>query len=202
MKGKSRKKSQKGKKRDAARILLFLIPVGIGLAMLYLFHEDIFRFLQPGVEKPGHGTVVPKREVLLFFSDPDSEYLIGEKRKILRKNGAEEEAGETIMELIKGPKGKLIPTVPPHTRLLAFHLDETGMAKVNFDRSFSKDHPGGSSAEMMTAYSIVNSLALNFPQIKRVQILVEGKAIETISGHLSLKQPISPKPDLIKKTGN
>jgi hypothetical protein len=51
---------------------------------------------------------------------------------------------------------------------------------------------------MMTVYSVVNSLALNFPEVKRVQFLMEGKEIETIKGHLSLSRPISPKPDLIK----
>jgi len=52
---------------------------------------------------------------------------------------------------------------------------------------------------MMTVYSIVNSLTLNFPPIKRVQILIDGKPIETITGHLFLKQPVPPKPDLIKR---
>jgi hypothetical protein len=52
---------------------------------------------------------------------------------------------------------------------------------------------------MMTIYSIVNSLSLNFPQIKKVQILIDGKPVETITGHLSLKQPVSPKLDLIKR---
>jgi spore germination protein GerM len=75
------------------------------------------------------------------------------------------------------------------------------VAKVNFNKALSKDHPGGSSGEMMTVYSIVNSLTLNFPQIKRVQILIEGKAIETIAGHLSLKQPVSSNRELIKKMG-
>jgi hypothetical protein len=51
----------------------------------------------------------------------------------------------------------------------------------------------------MTVYSIVNSLSANFPQIKRVQILIDGKTIATIVGHLSLEQPVSPKPDLIKR---
>jgi spore germination protein GerM len=73
------------------------------------------------------------------------------------------------------------------------------VAKVNFNPALSKDHPGGSSAEMMTVYSIVNSLSLNFPQIKRVQFLIDGKPIATIVGHLSLEQPVSPKPDLIKR---
>jgi spore germination protein GerM len=140
-----------------------------------------------------------RKEIVLYFSDSNGEYLIGEKREILKKNDVKEEAKETIIELIKGPKGKLTPTLPPKTKLLAIQLNEEGVAKVNFNKSLSKDHPGGSSAEIMTTYSIVNSLTLNFPKIKQVQILVEGKPIETIAGHLSLKQPISSNPSLIKR---
>lgn len=197
---KSRKKSPIGK------VLLFVIPIGIGLSMLLLFHQEIYNSLRPWVKRvekrrPAGEKRDVKRDVLLYFSDPEGEYLIGEKRKILKKDEIKEEAKEMIVELIKGPRGKLIPTLPPRTKLLALLLDERGMATVNFNKSLSKDHPGGSSAEMMTTYSIVNSLTLNFPQIKRVQILVEGKTIETISGHLSLRQPVSSKPDLIKNTG-
>jgi hypothetical protein len=54
---------------------------------------------------------------------------------------------------------------------------------------------------MMTIYSIVNSLTLNFPQIKRVQILIDGKAVESIAGHISLKQPVPSNPNMVKKTG-
>jgi spore germination protein GerM len=153
--------------------------------------------LKPRLEK--WSLVEKKKEVLLYFSDSEGEYLIGEKRKILKKNVVKEEAKETIIELIKGPKGKLISTLPPRTKLLTLQINDAGLAKVNFTLALSKDHPGGSSAEMMTVYSIVNSLALNFPQIKRVQILIDGKPIETIAGHLSLRQPISPKSDLIKR---
>jgi spore germination protein GerM len=116
----------------------------------------------------------------------------------LDKGDAQEEAKEVIDELIKGPKGKLIRTLPPRTRLLALRIDDEGVAKVNFDRALSKDHPGGSSAEIMTVYSIVNSLTLNFPQIKKVQILIEGRR-ENITGHLVLDRPISSKTDLSKR---
>jgi len=78
-------------------------------------------------------------------------------------------------------------------------VNEKGLAKVNFNYFLLKDHPGGSSAEILTAYSIVHSLTQNYPEIKKVQILVNGKPIETISGHLSLKNPLSPNPNLIKK---
>ena len=194
MKQKRKKKSHK--KGRIGKILFFLILIGIVVTLLFLFRQEIFNSIKPWFEK--RGILREKKGVALYFSDQEGEYLIGEKREILKREDVEEEAKDAINGLIKGPKGKLIPTLPPQTKLLGFELGEDGVAKVNFNKALSKDHPGGSSAEIMTVYSIVNSLTLNFPQIKRVQILIEGKAVETIAGHLSLKRPISPKPDLIK----
>jgi spore germination protein GerM len=167
------------------------------LFTLIYFRQEILEALKPRVEK--RVLLKEMREITLYFSDEEGEYLVGEKREILKKRVEKEEAKETILELIKGPKGKLVPTLPPRTRLLTFQIKDAGVAEVDFNPALSRDHPGGSSAEMMTVYSIVNSLSLNFPQIKRVQILIDGKPIETITGHLSLKKPVSPKLDLIRR---
>jgi len=195
-KEKSRKESGIGK------FLVFLIVVGFGLFLAYHFRQDIMNFLRPTpvVKKPEKKVVIrEKKTVTLFFSEEEGEYLIGEKREILKTGNVEEEAQETVIELIKGPKGRLIPVLPPHTRLLALQMDQSGVAKVNFNQTLVKEHPGGSSAEMLTVYSIVNSLTHNFPQIKKVQILVEGKTTESIAGHISLKQPVSFNSSLVKK---
>jgi len=157
--------------------------------------------LERRAEKELEKKTVPqgRKIVTLYFSGEEEEYLAGEKREILNKGDAQEKAKEVIHELIKGPKGKLIRTVPPRTKLLSLRIDEKGLAKVHFDKTLSRDHPGGSSAEIMTVYSIVNSLALNFPQIKEVQILIEGEKGGSIKGHLALDRPILSKTDLIKK---
>jgi spore germination protein GerM len=191
---KTKRKSKK--KSGAGKIILVLILVAAGLFALVHFREEILKALKPKAEKKV--VAKEKKEITLFFSDEEGGYLIGEKRQILKKGDVEREARETVAELARGPKGKLIPTLPSQTKLLAFDLDEKGLAKVSFNAALSKDHPGGSSAEVMTVYSIVNSLTLNFPQIKRVQILIEGKEVETIRGHLSLKRPIPPNPSLVK----
>lgn len=194
----ARKKRRKEKRKSGiGRVLFFLILAG-GISALFFFRQVIFDSIEPWLEKKG--VMGEKRDVTLYFSDPEGEYLVGEKRGILKRPDIEEEAEEMIGELIKGSQKKLISTLPPRTELLAFQLDERGIAKVNFNKALSQNHPGGSSAEVMTVYSIVNSLTLNFLEIRRVQILVEGKEIETITGHLSLRQPLSSKPDLIKKS--
>jgi spore germination protein GerM len=205
MKQKSKKKGKKKsrRKKGVGRFFLFLIIIGIGFFLVYQFRQEILDSLRPLFEKKPEKkmAVKEKKVVTLYFSEPEEEYLVGEKREISKRDRVEEEAKETIAELIKGPKGVLIPTVPSQTKLLTLQMDEQGLAKVNFDQVLSKEHPGGSSAEMMTIYSIVNSLTLNFPQIKRVQILIDGKRVESIAGHISLKQPVPSNPNMVKKMG-
>jgi len=192
---KTKRKRNSPQKSRGGKILFFLILIGIGLVLL--FHQQIFRSVKPLTKR--RSALPERKEVLLYFSDNEGEYLVGEKRKILRKSAVQDEAKEMIIELIKGPNGKLIRTLPPRTELLTLEISDAGVARVSFTPALSKDHPGGSSAEIMTVYSIVNSLSVNFPQIRRVQILIDGKPIATIVGHLSLEQPVSPKPDLIKR---
>ena len=179
--------------------MVFLVFMGLSVFVVYLFRQDISDALKPLLEKKA--VKKEKKVVTLFFSEKEEEYLVGEKREISKTGKIEEEARETVLELIKGPKEKLIPTLPPQTRLLTLQVDQSGVARVNFDQTLSKEHPGGSSAEMMTIYSIVNSLTLNFPQVKRVQILINGKAVESIAGHISLKQPIPSNLNMVKKMG-
>jgi spore germination protein GerM len=202
----SKKKGQKKnrKKGWAGKVFLILILIGAAFTMIYLFRQEISNVLKPFLEKKEavkerKELAREKKVVTLYFSDEGEEYLIGEKREIVKQDKVREEAEETIDELIKGPKGKLLRTLPPRTKILALQVDANGVAKVNFSQALHRDHPGGTSAEMMTLYSIVNSLAFNFPEIKKVQILIEGEESQTIAGHLSLEEPISSKPDLIKK---
>ena len=196
MKRKRRTKRGSGGKR----VFISLTLIGIGIALLSIFDQEIRHFVRPWMERKG--VLEGKREVTLYFSDQEAEYLVGEKREIKRKEKVGDEAQELIRELIKGPKGRLLPTLPSRTKLISFQLDDKGVAKANFSKALAKDHPGGSSAEMMTVYSVVNTLVLNYPGIKRVQFLVEGKEIESITGHLSLSRPMASKPDLIRKSGN
>ena len=198
------KRRKRSSKKSGSKGFFFAILIGICIVLFLVFRQDIMDVFKPRVTKKsvsGTEKTVPqtKKTVTLYFSDDEGEYLAGEKREILKKGSLQEEAKELITELTHGPKGKLIPTLPAETKLLALELDEPGIAKVSFNRALVKGHPGGSSAELMTVYSVVNSLTLNFPEIKRVQILVEGKEIETITGHLSLKKPLPTNPSIIKK---
>jgi germination protein M len=129
-----------------------------------------------------------RREVVLFFQTRDSEYLGPERRKIFLTPSPVDQAKQIVVELINGPNRRdLLPTVPKETRLRGLYLDRAGTAYVDLSVEVAARHPGGTSEEIATLFSLVNSLTYNLPEIKRVHILVEGEERDTLV-HLDLRR--------------
>ena len=58
--------------------------------------------------------------------------------------------------------------------------------------------PQGSYTELMLTTAIVNTLR-EFPEIKKVQILVDGKKIASLKGHTDILDPLERNTTLLKK---
>ena len=127
-----------------------------------------------------------KHKVTLYFSDNKGERLHAEMRDIFLTDAGIARA--TIEELIKGPSSSsnLMPSIPTDTRLLNIYI-ENGVSYVDFSREFVDNRIGGSSNDIMTLYSIVNTLT-EFNTIEKVQILVEGE-IGVTFGNYILDEP-------------
>ncbi len=52
-------------------------------------------------------------------------------------------------------------------------------------------HPGGTLNEMLSIYTLVNALTENLPAVTAVQVLVDGKEVETLAGHVDLRRPLA-----------
>ena len=59
-------------------------------------------------------------------------------------------------------------------------------------------HSGGALDELFTVYSIVNALTVNLPAIQRVQILIDGKEVDTLAGHIDLRHPLQKQLKWVK----
>ena len=44
--------------------------------------------------------------------------------------------------------------------------------------------------ELLTVYAIVNAVTANLPGVQRVQILVDGREVDTIAGHIDVRRPL------------
>jgi hypothetical protein len=171
--------------------LAVLLLLGFGLKLLRELGVNPAQapsFLSlPGMRKSG------EQEAKLYFSNEDATRLVPEKRQILLGAGTAADATAIMSELLAGPhSATLLRTIPPDTRLLnAYKIDSTLV--LDFTHELQANHPKGSTAELMTVYSIVNTMAENFLDIVTVQILVEGEEIETLAGHVDMAKPLLPE---------
>ncbi|MFW5971942.1 MAG: GerMN domain-containing protein [Bacillota bacterium] len=131
--------------------------------------------------------------VKLYFSTKDAMYLKAERHEITSDLKFE----ETLNELIKGPdSASLNPTIPEGVKVLGLEVDK-GTAFINFNRALVENHWGGSTGEIMTVYSIVNTMT-QFPEISSVKILIEGEQEETLVGHIDISVPLERDEKIIK----
>lgn len=131
----------------------------------------------------------------LYFSTKDASALVAEKREVVKNDHP---ARTAIEELINGPKKPGLTKVIPATTKLRDLKIKDQVAYVDFSENFVKDHWGGSSGEILTIAAIVNTLT-EFPEIKGVQFMVEGKRLETLKGHLDLEEPLVRNEAIIRK---
>ncbi|MCX7846123.1 MAG: GerMN domain-containing protein [Dictyoglomaceae bacterium] len=143
-----------------------------------------------------------KTIIKIYYYDPRSLKLVPEEREfnfyrweILFKK--DKIAKDVISELIKGPKNdKLKTPIPSGTKILGISIKKD-IAYVNFSKELKKNHPGGSLGEILTIYSIVNTLTeLSF--VKKVQILIDSAVIESLVGHMDISEPLERDLNILK----
>ena len=94
-----------------------------------------------------------------------------------------------IEELLKGTDKKgTISIIPKRTKLKGVSLKGSKLT-VDFSGDMVKYFVGGSTGEELMVGSIVNTLT-EFNEVKSVKILIDGREVETIAGHMDLTMPI------------
>jgi spore germination protein GerM len=134
----------------------------------------------------------------LYFADKDNVFLIAEERVLWQTEDPIFFSQNIIEALIRGPAQKLAPTIPEDTTLRALYITEEGTCYVDLSAAIQENHPGGVATELLTVYSIANSLILNIAEIEAVKILIEGQESITLAGHIDLQQPLKANMLLIR----
>jgi hypothetical protein len=178
------KKTKKTKKR-----LHFLVIGIFAVAVLFVFFVMVFDHIFKPVNEGD--TLAGRREkmaVKLYFPDQNERFLVGETRFVSKTQVPREKATQIIQALLDGSKTGLVNSFPAGVPLRGVTM-EGDTAVINLGRELIDGHPGGSTSEMATVYSLSNSLIANIPTVKKVKLLVEGGEIESIKGHIDTRQP-------------
>jgi hypothetical protein len=132
-----------------------------------------------------------KIKARLFYVSDDGMRLVASERDVPFGEGTVQQAREIINAQIAPVAEPLLSAVPPGTRLRSLFVGEHGDAYVDLSRQLASSHEGGSLNELLTVYTIVNALTANLPAVTSVQVLVEGKEVDTLAGHVDLRRPLA-----------
>ena len=141
----------------------------------------------------------PKQiSITLYRAAADgSEKLIPEKFTMTDNGKTLPENALLALVGAKPQSTKFEDVIPHGTRVLSFSITPEGTALANFSKEIVKNGQGSYNEVMMTG-AIVNTLT-EFPEVKQVQILVEGKKVITLGGHLDVEDPLKRNESLLQK---
>jgi spore germination protein GerM len=130
--------------------------------------------------------------VKLYFESPDVSGLLPEDRSLPFSVELSRQLRTVVEELVRGSTTGLASPLPANTKVLDVFVTARGVAFVSLSKEAAAGVAGGSTAELLTVYSVVNSIAANFPAVKRVQLLLDDRPVVTFAGHVDVSRPLPP----------
>ena len=175
----------------------FVLAAVLVWSLLFVVVPRWYRGSQPQQAAAGTATApaapADQRKITatLYFVGPDGLSLVPAQREVPFGEPVVEQARRIIETQLAVSTPPLLSAVPAGTTLRALYISERGDAFVDLSAEVTTKHTGGSMDEILTVYTIVNALTVNLPAITRVQILVDGKEVDTLAGHVDLRNPLS-----------
>lgn len=175
--------------RRAVVLLLVIVAIGGGCQKK--------RELTPNLNVENK---VEVRPVTLFFEGPEM-LLVRETRNLALPENSGGALSIVAQELLKGSANAGVPhSFPPDTVVRGAFLLPDGTAFVDLGGpTLTQGWGTGSHEELMAVYSIVQTITTDFPEAKRVRILVNGEPAETLAGHVNLQHALVPMPVFVAR---
>jgi hypothetical protein len=149
---------------------------------------------------PNIANKVEVRPVTLFFEGPEM-LLVREMRNVPLPENPGGALSIVARELLKGSANAGVPKVfPSDTVVRAAFLLPDGTAFIDLGGpTLAQGWGTGSHEELMAVYSVVQTVTTNFPEAKRVRILVNDEPAETLAGHVNLSHSLGPMPVFVAR---
>jgi hypothetical protein len=192
-----------------AKILLLILLIGLGVGVFYLRSLSKRVFLEPtqrGEEaaraklsqyalQPNNGTT---QLATLYFPALNEIKIMPESRSITWAQADADRVRQIVLALAEGSHQGYGHPLSASASVRAVFVAGDGTAYLDLSNESFSDFEPGIQSETLAVYSIVNSIIVNLPSVKRVQFLIQGQEVETLDGHADLTAPFTPDLTLIK----
>lgn len=167
---------------------------GIALGIIFVGMWLLMRSPSEPVEEPlppAPRALEGSRAVTLYFAGANDPMIYSETREVGVGRRFDEQVRQVMDALIAGPGDESgVSAIPAGTTLLSVSFDpDASTLYLDFSAELVAAHPGGSAAEYCTVTVIVRTIGENFPEVRSVQLLVDGSQVDTIAGHIRADEP-------------
>jgi hypothetical protein len=147
----------------------------------------------------GGGSDTRRIHATLFYVAEDGGELVPVSREVPLGSTPGEQARRLVEAELQPPPKGAYSAIPAGTAVRSVFLTAKGEAFVDLSHEIISGHTGGSLDEALTVFAIVNAVMVNLPDVTGVQILVDGKEVDTLVGHIDLRHPLRRSMKWVKK---
>ena len=169
------------------------ICLGVTLYLIQRSKQTVIPIAPPPPPAAAHPSeMLPEPQGLnIFLLDATAMMLVPVKIERRLHRELTERLNQVVTALIQETPPNFRNTIPRGTGLNEVYIDSQQTAYLDFSSHLTDGHIGGTTAEFLTVTAILKTVFDAFPdEVKQIQILIDGKEIETIAGHLNLSQPL------------
>ncbi len=173
--------------------------IGLGGALVGAGVWLVFAVLPGFLTRPEQASAPPETapavadtrriQATLFYVSDDGLELRPISQEVRYGSTPAEQARYLVEAQVAPPSGNLVSAIAQGTTVRAVFIGTRGEAYVDLSAEAARNHSGGSQNEMLAVYAIVNAVTVNLPTVTGVQILIEGQEVDTLAGHVDLRQP-------------
>lgn len=187
--------------RGAARWILGLALLFVAGGLLWWWRSERGDFLPSWTERRPPAAEAGEMLSMDLYFPSEAGGLEAERRGLKVTEAPKDRIRKVVQALLAGPQAAgLVRPFPEGVTLGSVQLDDAGTAYVDLGWEGHPDPPAsGSTEEMQRVYSVVNSVAFNVPQARRVTLLWNGVQRITFAGHLDTSRPLPPNRELLSR---
>ncbi|MDA8387205.1 MAG: GerMN domain-containing protein [Nitrospiraceae bacterium] len=186
--GKSKRlKKRRSRSRTVFLPVLLFILAG-GLAAGYLYLSGGYRIARPAAPEP---QAQPEDSSYLKMYYPMGGFLQTEQRSVSPAiEDRRDAARDAINQYLAGPEGMTDPAIPSGAKLRRLYFGTNGVLYVDLSQEFKSNFHGDALTEYLLLKGFYESLISNVQGITDVMVLIDGRQIESIGGHILANRPL------------
>lgn len=153
----------------------------------------------PGAAPAAKASDAKKIQATLYYVSDDGTELVPVNREVVYGATPAEQARHILDLQVQSAPDGYASAIAAGTSVRAVFLAEGGEAFVDLSPEAAAAHSGGALNEALAVFAIVNALTTNLPTVTSVQILVDGREIDSLAGHIDLREPLTRTPNWVRK---